>query len=61
MAVPFLGLAKEAELATIIAVAVSGELLFVLGGEFWGRIKALFQWPGDVSQGPPAGLTGMKG
>jgi hypothetical protein len=50
MAVPFGGLAKATELTAIVVVAIAGEILFlaslfVLGGEFWGRIKALFQWP----------------
>jgi hypothetical protein len=52
MVIPFLHLTKEAELPAIIAVALTGELLFlaslwVLGGEFWERIKALYRWPGN--------------
>jgi hypothetical protein len=51
MAIPFFGLMKTSELRIVIIVAIVGELLFVvslfvLGGEFWGRIKALFQWQG---------------
>jgi hypothetical protein len=53
MATPFLGLTKSTELAGIVVVAIAGELffvssLFVLGGEFWGRIKALYEWPGHM-------------
>jgi hypothetical protein len=52
MAVPFLQLSKSTELTAIVVVALTGELLFVsslfvLGGEFWGRIKALYRWPGQ--------------
>jgi hypothetical protein len=51
MATPFLHLSKSTELTAIVVVAITGELLFVsslfvLGGEFWGRIKALYRWPG---------------
>jgi hypothetical protein len=51
MAIPFLGLDKQTELPAIIGVALTGESafassLFILGGEFWERLKALFQWPG---------------
>ena len=29
--------------------------LFILGGEFWARLKKLFQWPGDTRlEGAPA-------
>ncbi len=50
MATPFLGLSKSVELTAIVVVAITGELLFVsslfvLGGEFWERIKALYRWP----------------
>jgi hypothetical protein len=53
MTFPFLGLRKSTELAAIAVVAITGELffiasLFVLGGEFWGRIKALYRWPGQL-------------
>ena len=53
MATPFLRLKKSTELAAIVVVAITGELLFVsslfvLGGEFWGRIKALYRWPGQL-------------
>jgi len=54
MTIPFLGFAKSTELTAIVVVALSGELLFlcslfVLGGDFWARIKALYQWPGPPS------------
>ena len=53
MATPFLRLEKSTELRAIVVVAITGELLFVsslfvLGGEFWGRIKALYRWPGQL-------------
>jgi hypothetical protein len=53
MATPFLRLTKNTELATIVVVAIAGEVLFVsslfvLGGEFWERIKALYRWPGQL-------------
>jgi hypothetical protein len=53
MAIPFLSLHKSTELTAIVVVAITGELLFVsslfvLGGEFWERIKALYRWPGQV-------------
>jgi hypothetical protein len=53
MATPFLRLSKSTELTAIVVVAITGELLFVsslfvLGGEFWGRIKALYRWPGPL-------------
>lgn len=52
LTIPFLGFPQNSSLTAIIVVAVTGELffaasLFVLGGEFWGRIKALYQWPGQ--------------
>lgn len=52
MAIPFLAGSKSTELTAIVVVAITGELLFVsslfvLGGEFWGRIKALYRWPGQ--------------
>jgi hypothetical protein len=60
--IPFFGLVKTTELKIVIIVAILGELLFVvslfvLGGEFWGRIKALFQWQGqsDVPSQPCVG------
>jgi hypothetical protein len=51
MAIPFFGWEKSTELGAIVAVALTGEFLFasslfVLGGEFWERIKALYRWPG---------------
>lgn len=54
MVIPFLGWEKGTGLTAIVAVALCGELLFlaslfVLGGEFWAKLKALYQWPG-----PPA-------
>lgn len=56
MAIPFFDFTKETELKAIIAVALSGELLFVcslfvLGSDFWERIKALYCWPGDAPTG----------
>ncbi len=38
----------------LLILMISGDLLFVaslfvLGDEFWGRMKALFEWPGDTS------------
>jgi hypothetical protein len=62
MAIPFFGLDKTIELTAIVIVAISGEVLFltslfVLGGEFWGRIKALFQWPAQ-SEVPPLPSAG---
>jgi hypothetical protein len=38
--------------AWIIALLISSDILFVaglfvLGGEFWERLKKLFEWPGD--------------
>src|SRR5262249_29685110 len=57
MTIPFLGWDKAAELTGIVAVALAGEVffltsLFVLGGEFWERLKALYRWPG-----PPPGTA----
>lgn len=51
MAVPFLDLPREQMPATIIAILIVGQAtffisLFVLGGEFWAKLKKLFQWPG---------------
>jgi hypothetical protein len=51
MAVPFLGLPREQMLAGIIVILIVGQAtffisLFVLGGEFWAKLKKLFQWPG---------------
>ncbi|MBF0476704.1 MAG: transporter suffix domain-containing protein [Deltaproteobacteria bacterium] len=45
------------ELRTLVAILLSGDAifvisLFVLGEEFWARLKKLFEWPGrEVSQG----------
>jgi hypothetical protein len=55
MSIPFLGWDKSTELAGILVVAISGEVcflasLFVLGGEFWERLKALYRWPGTAPQ-----------
>lgn len=51
MAVPFLGLPREQMLAGIIVILIVGQAtffisLFVLGGEFWAKLKKLFQWAG---------------
>ncbi|MFQ5935030.1 MAG: transporter suffix domain-containing protein [Acidiferrobacterales bacterium] len=52
-AVPFLELSRQQTLAVIIVILVTGEAmffasLFVLGGEFWAKLKNLFQWTGEV-------------
>jgi hypothetical protein len=51
MAIPFTGWEKQTELTAIVVVALAGEAfflasLFALGGEFWAKLKALYQWPG---------------
>ncbi len=51
MAVPFLGLPRDEMLSGIIVILIGGQAtffisLFVLGGEFWAKLKKLFQWPG---------------
>ncbi len=43
---------KEAELNFLAWTLVGGEVafiagLFILGGQFWERLKHLFQWPGE--------------
>ena len=53
MAVPFLNLPRQQMLVSIIVTLVVGEAiffisLFVLGGEFWARLRNLFQWPGHT-------------
>lgn len=50
MAIPFLEWEKPTELTAMIVVGIAGEVLFftslfVLGGEFWERLKALYRWP----------------
>lgn len=45
----------ESGLQVLLAMLLSGELLFfvslfVLGEEFWARLKRLFQWPGDEQE-----------
>jgi hypothetical protein len=57
LSIPFLGWERRAALAGIVVVALSGELLFlaslfVLGGEFWERLKALYRWPGPAPEAP---------
>jgi len=42
---------QEADARTLLYLLLSGEVLFlaslfVLGGEFWARLKRLFEWPG---------------
>ncbi len=42
---------RETEARTLLYLLLSGEALFltslfVLGGEFWERLKRLFEWPG---------------
>ena len=51
MAVPFLDLPRAQMLGAIIVILIVGQAtffisLFVLGGEFWAKLKKLFQWPG---------------
>jgi hypothetical protein len=53
-AIPFLELPRRLELRAIIVTLITGEGMFiasllVLGGEFWGRLQRLFQWPGASS------------
>lgn len=55
MVIPFLGWEKTTELTTIVGIALCGELsflasLFVLGGEFWAKLKALYEWPGPAAE-----------
>ncbi len=62
MSIPFLGLSKNTQLTAIVVVAITGELLFVsslfvLGGEFWERIKALYRWPGQPDTPGATGPT----
>lgn len=47
-----LGWARAHHTAWIVALLLSSDLLFIadlviLGGEFWERLKKLFEWPGD--------------
>jgi hypothetical protein len=50
---------QESDARTLLYLLLSGEALFlaslfVLGGEFWERLKRLFQWPGaDPASAPP--------
>jgi hypothetical protein len=51
LAVAFLDLPRDQMLNAIINILIAGEAtffvsLFVLGGEFWAKLKKLFQWPG---------------
>jgi hypothetical protein len=62
MLIPFLGWDKGIELTSIVTVALAGELfflssLFVLGGDFWERLKALYRWPGPA---PQSGIDGSQ-
>jgi hypothetical protein len=51
MGVLFLAHPKEPDLKALLYLLVAGEVLFfvslfVLGEEFWARLKRLFEWPG---------------
>jgi hypothetical protein len=51
MGVLFLAHPKEPDLQTLLYLLLAGEglffvSLFVLGEEFWARLKRLFEWPG---------------
>jgi len=57
IAIPFCGLERSTELTLIVAVALSGEAAFfssllILGGDFWAKLKALYEWPGADAPGP---------
>jgi len=48
-----LGFVEKYGHATLVGVLIIGDMLFiasffVLGSEFWGRVKKLFQWPGKT-------------
>jgi hypothetical protein len=50
----FLDLPKDQMLAAMVATLITGELvfiasLFILGADFWARLKKLFQWPGAAA------------
>ena len=54
LAIPFLDLPRDQMLHTIISILITGQAifflsLFVLGGEFWAKLKELFQWPGHAT------------
>ena len=54
--VMLLGAPKEADLQTLLRLLLIGEALFfvslfVLGEEFWARLKRLFEWPGKELPG----------
>ena len=49
----FLGYVEQYGHTALIGLLILGDVLFitsffVLGGEFWGRVKELFQWPGKT-------------
>lgn len=52
----FLGVPRSHHSAWIVGLLLLSDLLFIaglfiLGGEFWERLKKLFEWPGDESGG----------
>ncbi len=54
LAAAFLDLPRDHMLNAITYILIAGGAtffvsLFVLGGEFWARLKRLFQWPGYTS------------
>ncbi|MFZ5810775.1 MAG: hypothetical protein ACOY4F_01895 [Thermodesulfobacteriota bacterium] len=51
LAVFLFGHPGESDIRTLLYLLLSGEVLFfaslgVLGGEFWERLRRLFEWPG---------------
>jgi hypothetical protein len=57
LAVAFLELPRDQMLNAIINILIIGQAtffvsLFVLGGEFWAKLKRLFQWPGMSMREP---------
>lgn len=53
LVIAFLDLPRDQMLNAIINILIIGEAiffvsLFVLGGEFWAKLKKLFQWPGHT-------------
>jgi hypothetical protein len=51
----FLGVPRSHHTAWIVGLLLASDLLFVsglfvLGGEFWERLKKLFEWPGGESR-----------
>ena len=54
LAVAFLDLPRDQMLNSIINILITGEAiffvsLFVLGGEFWAKLKELFRWSGRTA------------